>query len=52
MSYSEIFELRRQIHELHTDSIIMKTALRMYEDVIEERDAQIEELLDRIEAAE
>ena len=44
MSYSEIFELRRQIHELHTNATIMETALRMYEDAIEDRDAQIEEL--------
>lgn len=46
MGYSEIFELRRQIHELRTNAAIMETALRAYEDIIEERDEQIEELLD------
>lgn len=36
MSYSEIFELRRQVHELCTNAAIMETALRAYENTIEE----------------
>ena len=44
MSYSEMFELRRQIHELRTDATIMETTIRAYETIIEEQRCTIAEL--------
>lgn len=51
MCYSEIFELCRQIYELRTDAAIMETALRAYEDVIEEHNDRIENLETELAAA-
>lgn len=49
MSTGEMFELRRQIHELRTDATIMAAALRAYGTIIEKRDARIKDLETELE---